>query len=139
VSFYAAKIASQSLAPGATTVVNFDNVRHNDGGAFSLATDTFTVPYVGVYQCSIGLRVTSIEAGRSAVMSMYVNASLHVWLDSVNSNTAAEYWGMTASTILSLSAGDALDVRVSNSNVSTNASIYGFGLQYSYFSCARLY
>lgn len=133
VSFRVQSDAGQAVTPSLVKV-DFTSAVHNDGNAFSLATDTFTAPADGVYSFQFGILPFYGSAPRITVAGIYVNGIV-VAESYADGGTGGPYNSATCNVTLSLNAGDQVQARV-RSNGSTGNLV---GSTWNWFSGFQVY
>jgi len=119
-SFFAwKKNASQSVSHGSTAVVTFDTIDINNGSVF--ASNVFTAPATALYYVAAQISAYDTVSAGDAI-AFYKNG-VQLSYSSNAQSTSALYFANSTALIVSLSAGNTIDIRYLNQTASGSASI----------------
>lgn len=110
--------ANASITAGATEVIDFESRIFDTHGAVTVgASWKFTAPMSGKYRVSAMAMLLSVADGKQLVLAVYKNTSVNTTLTQVTTGASGNQ-GSSGSTIVSLLAGDYVDVRITNGDAS---------------------
>lgn len=113
--------AAQSIGNGTIDIVNFGTIVKDTNSAVTVGANwKFTAPTTGYYEVNAQILFTSTatwavgEAGR---LSIYINGALEVHIDRKdNYVTGSNYMQLSGSSVVFMTAGDFLDIRLNQNS-----------------------
>lgn len=113
-----ASTANSSITAGATEVVDADTKAFDSHGSVTVgASWKFTAPIAGKYRVSSTITLGSVADTKVVQLEVYKNGSANTSLLRVAASTSTNM-GVGGSTIISLLAGDYVDLRITNGDAS---------------------
>jgi hypothetical protein len=128
VRFRAATLASQSISGSSTLINGWATLTNVGGGTYDATTGEYTVPSTGTYMvtATVGLNSNSGASGNRCVL-VYINNQVEV---GECAGPSASLESQSAATVISLTAGDTVGIRVQNNtgaaSTTTDAAVAGF-------------
>lgn len=117
-AFRAVSGSSTNLPSGSTTVINLNTETYDINNNF--ASNTYTVPYTGLYLIQGNVHVSGTPAGPSTLTAYISIDSSNYYIGSAStSDVVAQAWSFNGSIILNLTAGNT--VRLTFAHNATNA------------------